>query len=353
MAFTGPIQMKNPTNKFDVFEDHELDAPIPRRLFFGRQVAESGRRAMNKYDLKKRSYIATTSMDAELSLVTANLAQVAPGTLMYDPFMGTGSFPLACAHFGAAVFGSDLDGRSIRGNKPGRNVKGNFEQYATSSQYLGGFVADLTNSPVRRKRILQAIVCDPPYGVREGLKVLGSTRAALQEVVYLADSGLPAHLQPNYVPPKKAYSFFRMLDDILHFAAERLEDDGRLCMWMPVAGEVEGEEAAVAVPESDGDAMVGGAREYDIPRHPALRLVSVCTQDFNKWSRQLLTYRRVGDGEVDRGELIGYKAGRLALQSGNGVGSSATANDLNEFRKKVSLTLLEVVVYVGSHADEM
>ncbi|KAK0335947.1 hypothetical protein LTR02_001595 [Friedmanniomyces endolithicus] len=337
MAFTGPIQMKNPTNKFDVFEDHELDAPIPRRLFFGRQVAESGRRAMNKYDLKKRSYIATTSMDAELSLVTANLAQVAPGTLMYDPFMGTGSFPLACAHFGAAVFGSDLDGRSIRGNKPGRNVKGNFEQYGTSSQYLGGFVADLTNSPVRQNRILQAIVCDPPYGVREGLKVLGSTRAALQEVVYLADTGLPAHLQPNYVPPKKAYSFFRMLDDILHFAAERLEDDGRLCMWMPVAGEVEGEEAVVAVPESDADTSkgtAGGAREYDIPRHPALRLVSVCTQDFNKWSRQLLTYRRVGDGEVDGEELGGYEAGRAALRDGEGVGSGATANDLNEFRKK-------------------
>ncbi|KAK3078321.1 hypothetical protein LTR53_020657, partial [Teratosphaeriaceae sp. CCFEE 6253] len=68
MAFTGLIQMKNPANKFDVFEDYELDARSPRRLFFGRQVAESDRRAMNKYDLKKRSYIATTSMDAELSL---------------------------------------------------------------------------------------------------------------------------------------------------------------------------------------------------------------------------------------------------------------------------------------------
>ncbi|KAK3114788.1 hypothetical protein LTR53_006522 [Teratosphaeriaceae sp. CCFEE 6253] len=325
MAFTGLIQMKNPVNKFDVFEDYELDAPVPRRLFFGRQVAESDRRAMNKYDLKKRSYIATTSMDAELSLVTANIAQAAPGTLFYDPFMGTGSFPVSCAHFGATVFGSDLDGRSIRG-KNGRSVKGNFEQYTTLSHYLGGFVADLTNSPLREKRNLNGIVCDPPYGVREGLKVLGSTRVALQEVVYL-ESGLPAHLQPNYVPPKKSYSFFRMLDDVLDFAAERLVDAGRLCMWMPVAGAVEGEEAT-----SQSDLAAQAA--YDIPRHPALELVNVCTQDFNKWSRQLLTYRRRPDSACDPGELLVYRAARLALVAGSGLSSKATADDLNDFRKK-------------------
>jgi tRNA (guanine10-N2)-methyltransferase len=46
------------------------------------------------------------------------------------------------------------------------------------------FTADLTNTPIRkaplrydgdgvRGRIFDAIVCDPPYGVREGLRVLG------------------------------------------------------------------------------------------------------------------------------------------------------------------------------------
>ena len=142
--------------------------------------------------------------------------------------MGTGSFPLACAHFGAAIFGSDLDGRSIRG-KGGRSVKGNFEHYDTSSLYLGGFIADLTNSPLcdgQRGMWLDAILCDPPYGVREGLKVLGSTKVALQEVVLLSD-GTPAHLSNHYIPPKKPYSFVRMLDDILAFSASVLVDGGR------------------------------------------------------------------------------------------------------------------------------
>lgn len=280
MGFGGPIVMKNPDHQFIVFEEYDLNGTEPKLLYLGRLVAESGRKAINKYNLKKRSYISTTSMDAELSLVTANLAHAAPGKLIYDPFMGTGSFPLACAHFGASVFGSDLDGRSIRGKKD-RNVRSNFDQYSTSGQYIGGFVADLTNTPLAQRRYLDAIVCDPPYGVREGLKVLGSTRVVLQEVVRLHDGTL-AHLQENYVPPKKSYSFLRMLDDILDFSANVLVDGGRLCMWMPVAGTVEdAEQSATNVAEREA--------EYSIPQHPALRLVSVCTQDFNKCMFQCIT----------------------------------------------------------------
>ena len=320
--------MTDAENQFVVFEEYDLNGRIPKQLHLGRLIAESGRRAINKYTLKKRSYIATTSMDAELSLVSANLALAAPGKLAYDPFMGTGSFPLACAHFGAGVFGSDLDGRSIRG-KEGRSVKGNFEQYGTAALYLGGFVADMTNSPLQRHgggRWLDAILCDPPYGVREGLKVLGSTKVALQEVVLLAD-GTPAHLSAHYVPPKKPYSFIRMLDDILAFSAGVLVDRGRLCMWMPVAGEPEDR-------SGQGEIDARG-EEYAIPRHPALELVSECTQHFNKWSRRLLTYRRLRDDHVDSDELLLYNTARVVLREEANGAMNGTADDLNAFRRKV------------------
>lgn len=125
------------------------------------------------YTLKTRRYISTTSMDSELALVTANIAHAGPGRLFYDPFVGTGSFPVAAAHFGALAFGSDIDGRSIRGAGKG-GVKGNFEQYGLGHLLGGMFTADLTNSPVCvGRRLWDGIVCDPPYGVREGLKVLG------------------------------------------------------------------------------------------------------------------------------------------------------------------------------------
>jgi len=348
--------MKNPDIQFTVFEEYLLNVLTPHRVLLGKFVAEGGRRAMSKYTLKKRSYIATTSMDAELSLVTANMAQAAPGKLAYDPFMGTGSFPLSCAHFGSVVFGSDMDGRSIRGKK-GRSVQGNFKQYGTESLYLGGCAADVTNSPLHSRRYLDSIVCDPPYGVREGLKVLGHIKERLKTEIIMAD-GMPAHLQEDYVPPKRPYSFLRMIDDILDFSALRLVDGGRLCMWMPVAGAVEDAEPELAKTKGvlaetkDVAAEEPEAAEYEIPHHPALQLVSECTQHFNKCtsphrhltyqqsvhsltsltgSRRLLTYRRLPEAKVNADELAARMAAHLALDE---VDRTSSASDLNAFRKK-------------------
>ena len=188
LPWRGAIRMADPDETFTVFEEWPRDArvrglPDPDRLLFGRFVGTSARELVNRYDLKKRRYISTTSMDAELSLVTANLALAGPGKLVYDPFVGTGSFPLACAHFGATVFGSDIDGRSIRGRgadgRPGSGdpeqcLKANFTQYGLLGRFGDAFSADLTNSPIcAGRRVFDAIVCDPPYGVREGLHVLG------------------------------------------------------------------------------------------------------------------------------------------------------------------------------------
>ena len=183
--------MKGAELELVIFEDFEHRVPEPHDLYLGRFIKKSGRDAVIQYDLKKRHYISTTSMDSELSLVTANLTHAGPGRLIYDPFMGTGSFPIACAHFGAVVIGSDIDGRSIRG-KGGRSVTSNFDQYNLADLYLDGFISDITNTPLRRGRWLDGIVCDPPYGVREGLKVLGRKDGEGKEPVII--DGKPAHL---------------------------------------------------------------------------------------------------------------------------------------------------------------
>lgn len=67
---------------------------------------------------------------------------------------------------------------------------------------------------------------------------------------------------PDFVPPKKPYSFLAMLDDILAFAAATLVDNGRLSFWMPTA--------------NDED------QEIPVPTHPSLEVVVVCVQKFNK-----------------------------------------------------------------------
>ncbi|KAF3939412.1 hypothetical protein ABW19_dt0200731 [Dactylella cylindrospora] len=227
VGFDGPIRMKKPDEMFVILEDYEaksimepdrfaalkiedkVETPScnpthldePHQIYFGRFIGKSGRAATDVYDLKKRNYIGTTSMDAELALITANIALCAPGKLAYDPFVGTGSFVVACAHFGALTFGSDIDGRMIRGSKPGKTLRSNYNQYKITSGYGDMFISDLTNSPLgrfgsskegRSEQIFDAIVCDPPYGVREGLKVLGSRDPKRPKEPVIKD-GVPQH----------------------------------------------------------------------------------------------------------------------------------------------------------------
>lgn len=178
LDFAGDIKLTDPDEEFVLFEQWDFQAvtrnlPDPMKVHFGRFIANSQREIVRTFDLKKRGYISTTSMDSELALVTANMAKAGPGKLFYDPFAGTGSFPVACAQFGALAWGSDIDGRSIRGDGGKKSFKGNFEQYGLGHLMGEVFACDLTNSPVRKTRMLDGIVCDPPYGVREGLKVLG------------------------------------------------------------------------------------------------------------------------------------------------------------------------------------
>lgn len=178
LPWKGPIRMNDPEACWVVFENWPTNSvPLglehPSKIFFGRYLAPSARETVLKFDLKKRDYISTTSMDSELSLVSANIALAGRGKLFYDPFVGTGSFPVACAHFGAISWGSDIDGRSIRGDGKKKSLKGNFGQYGLKHGLGDVFAADLTHSPIRRVRIWDGIICDPPYGVREGLRVLG------------------------------------------------------------------------------------------------------------------------------------------------------------------------------------
>ncbi len=92
---------------------------------------------------------------------------------------------VAAAELGALVFGSDIDGRSFRGKGTGLDtgVGANLQRYGLTHHFGDCFTSDLTNTPFRTSatasvsgdgRWLDGIICDPPYGVREGLKVLGT-----------------------------------------------------------------------------------------------------------------------------------------------------------------------------------
>ncbi|RKP07173.1 hypothetical protein THASP1DRAFT_17456 [Thamnocephalis sphaerospora] len=281
LAFEGKIDMKNASICFVVVEDYELDftreelPEHPSRLFFGRLVANGNRDAVKTFDLKKRKYLSNTSMDAELSLVMANQAMVAPGKIAYDPFVGSGIFLFTCSYFGAYTLGSDIDGRQIRG-RDGRGVHTNVEQYALHGRVLDTMVFDVKNHPWRSCQIFDAIVT-APYGVRAGAKQLGRKEGKEKPVRYV--DGEPAHLREDYYPPTRPYEMADVVEDLHAFAAQHLVLGGRLVYWLPT--------------------IVDEYEAKDIPEHPCLRLVANSEQAFGVWSRRLITLEKVRELESE------------------------------------------------------
>jgi len=184
--------------QFGVLEDYGLDPYLsapptePYMIYFGRLIASGNRNLIQTYNLKKRNYIGNTSMDAELSLIMANQALAAPGKLIYDPFVGTGSFLLTCAQFGAFTMGSDIDGRQIRG-QTNKSIKSNVEQYNLRGKVLDTLVFDICHHPWRDNLWFDAIVTDPPYGVRAGAKTLGRKNSSRRPLTTKLIDGIPAH----------------------------------------------------------------------------------------------------------------------------------------------------------------
>ncbi|GAA6052254.1 hypothetical protein JCM3770_007402 [Rhodotorula araucariae] len=246
-------------------------------VWMGRKICDSSRHMMDVYDLKKRAYIGTTSMEAEVSLLMANQALAAPGKYVYDPFAGTGSMLLTSAGFGAMTFGSDIDGRQLRGKKT--SIKHSAAQYGVSSRIVDTFTFDMTQHPFRIGEIFDAIITDPPYGVRAGAKRLGRGEGA-KEVEPMVIRGREAegfhHQLEDYVPPSVGWPMEEVISTLITFALFLLRPGGRLVFFLPT---------------SNADYS-----DLDVPVVPGLAVVSNTLQDYGKWGRRLITMEKSTDG---------------------------------------------------------
>jgi tRNA (guanine10-N2)-methyltransferase len=95
--------------------------------------------------------------------------------VVYDPFVGTGSILVSAGHFGAHCLGSDLDWKILHGKtkKGAISAVDNFVQYKIAKPEL--ICSDMSVNMFRRngKGFVDAILCDPPYGVRAGARKSG------------------------------------------------------------------------------------------------------------------------------------------------------------------------------------
>ena len=292
LPLEGPVRLKRPDLRLDAIEYYGLDpnrVPArPLRLYFGRWLCDGPRAAIKAHSLKTRTYIGNTTMDPELALIMANMARVRPGDTVYDPFVGTGSLLVAAAHFGGHVLGTDIDYLTIhartrpsrvqeRGRRRGaqESIAANLRQYGLQARLVDVLVADAAQPALwRRGLTVDAIVTDPPYGIREPTERVGSARPA--------PGPIPAeHLAAHY-PAKVAYGAGALFGDLLRLAAERLPLGGRLVFWLPVTR-----------------AQYTADR---LPGHPCLRLVANSEQPLTaRASRRLITlekWREPADGDT-------------------------------------------------------
>lgn len=242
--------------------------PLPQWRFFGREVAVGAARAkLAVYELRKRRYLGPTSMDAELAFVMCALGGVQPSSVVVDPFVGTGSLLVSAADLGAHTIGIDIDIRVIKFGKKDNcgcvvNPWTNFSDYGLPAP-LGLLRADLHRLPFRpdMEEIIDAIIADPPYGVRAGAR---KSHAAPD--LHIED-------RSKHIPSTAPYTLGECLRDLVCFAARLLVLGGKLVYWIPAAP--------------------GFYFDDELPTHPALEIVANCEQVLSsRYSRRLLVLRK-------------------------------------------------------------
>ncbi len=197
-----------------------------KRAVLGRRLGGCQRDLVTLYSLKRRVYLGTTSMDAELSLLMANVAGVHRGALVWDPFCGTGSLLAAAAHFGAVVVGSDIDGRTMRGGGGSLSLVGMLRQYGLAGRLAGLHVGDVRHAPFSPAFTVDAIMCDPPYGVRAGAKTIGLRPGG-------RPSARPEVLSDRFqrYPATRPYDMDAIVADLGNVSRRTLRPGGRLVFW--------------------------------------------------------------------------------------------------------------------------
>ncbi|XP_074920021.1 tRNA (guanine(10)-N(2))-methyltransferase TRMT11 isoform X5 [Chelonoidis abingdonii] len=284
LPFEGKVNLKNPEHIFWILEDYGMDPnnvpENPLDLYFGRWIADGQRELIESYSVKRRHFIGNTSMDACLSFIMANHGRVKPNDVVFDPFVGTGGLLISSAHFGAYVCGTDIDfntvhglGKASRKNQkwrgPDENIRANLRQYGLEKYYLDALVSDASKPIWRKEMLFDAIITDPPYGIREATRRTGSQK----EILKATERGTE-----NHISISSNYHLSDIFFDLLNSAAEYLVMGGRLVYWLPVYK-----------PEYT---------EEIIPRHPCLKLISNCEQMLSSHtSRRLITMEKVKEFE--------------------------------------------------------
>ncbi|KJE91746.1 hypothetical protein CAOG_002840 [Capsaspora owczarzaki ATCC 30864] len=289
--FPGPIDMKNPEVALHLLELydgtvlHSTDAPF-YGVFFALWLRDGVRSLVTHYSLKTRTYINTTSMNETLAFLMAHQALIKPGSVVFDPFAGSCGMLVPCAHYGAFIVGGDIDPRMMSAKDPTHNARMSFVQYKLESQLLDVVVTDNSHSTFRGNVKFDAILSDPPYGIREAAKKIAQVPNA---------KPIPLEKRAAHIPRKIQYAQDLLICDLVDFAATHLVVGGRLVFWMPTHDEP--------------------LDEY-VPIHPAMRLISNSSQPMaGRRHRIMVTLQKLHDPTPTERATISEKYAQIMFEN--------------------------------------
>ncbi|KAJ8516074.1 hypothetical protein ONZ45_g6574 [Pleurotus djamor] len=303
MNFLGKIDLKAPEITLACFEEYTdtrgkgikvIDGQF-LQVYFGRLKIEDGsaRSLVTYFDVKKRTYYGNTSMEAAMSLLMANQALARPGSLVYDPFMGTGSMAyVPTSHFGSFVIGSDIDGRQMRGK--GGHLSGKppgvlqaAAQYGTAQQIVDLLTFDTLHvrqvrsgsgeEKKRQKNNLRLILSITQTNDRGSLRYTYTQAFVNRRII-----SLPDRSDQPYIPPTKPYELSELARDLVSLARYLLKPGGRLVFFLPT------------VNEHYEDVDIQGLLLE------GMELVSNSLQDFGSWGRRLVTIQKTSQQAFSR-----------------------------------------------------
>ena len=285
-AFPSHIGRKN--HGFPIEEFAEMCKDLPERLnnepvnihtfapvggsdwysYATRQIGEGCTDVLHKYALNQRDFLGPTTLTPELAFIMANLALADATKLVMDPYVGSGGALVGASHYGSKMIGMDIDWRIIHGGQPNKT----FDQYnlARPDFFRGDFSAQ--GRCFREQdvccQLFDAILGDPPYGIRAGARKVGAKEADKKPI-------LPEH-RASHIPQTQKYEGEEVIRDLMDAAATMLRFKGRLVYLHPVETSIWKEQ-----------------KENCLPRHPKLQLLYAGAQHLKGgMSRVLVTMEK-------------------------------------------------------------
>ncbi|MGA9085622.1 MAG: methyltransferase domain-containing protein [Methanoregula sp.] len=140
---TGPVQLINPVEEYRAIISKD-------RCYFGRVLYRIDRGAYDQRNPGRREFFHPGVMMPRMARTLVNLSLAGSGSILLDPFCGTGGILIEAEMLGVHAVGSDFDPMMIQG------CKENVHQSML-------FLADTTRLPVH-DRAVDAVVTDFPYG---------------------------------------------------------------------------------------------------------------------------------------------------------------------------------------------